>query len=229
MVWESIVWFFKKILELIDKYGLSKMIQAAMIVAIVLIGVSTINKCQTPDIITAYLDRQLATHDSENQKRVEIDPQVREQLLRCINSTQSNRAFVLEMHNGVSNPSGLPFRYCEMTYEEITSKSEYMSDQFDRVNMSNYPIFTYLNEKDLFIGTIDELSEIDLKMANRFKANKINYIALKLINGHNKPLAIMGVDFSCEGKKTENEKFQIISNMSLFGDKISSLLDSQEK
>ena len=109
MIWDNIVWFFKKIVELIDNYGLEKILQALIVCGIILLGINTLNKCQTPGIIRAYVEKQYVTHETQNEKRVEIDPKVRQYLLKSINELKCDRAYVLEMHNGVSNPSGLPF------------------------------------------------------------------------------------------------------------------------
>lgn len=229
MIWDNIVCFFKKILELIDNYGLEKILQALIVCGIVLLGMSTLNKCQTPDIIKQYIANQYTTHETQNEKRAKIDPYVREYLLKLLNEINCDRTYILEMHNGVSNPSGLPFRYCEMTYEELNKNTEEVSDQYDKVNMSKYPIFTYLNERGLFIGSIDELGKIDSKISCRMKMNGTKYMAFKIINGHQTPLAILGISFCNDSIKTEHEKLEIISAMANYGDKISLMLDMNKE
>lgn len=229
MIWESLVWAIKKIVEMIKKYGTSRVFQAAIILLLFITFQGVLNQIQLPNIIRNLEFKDNLLHSDGNVKRVEIDPLVRQNLLRQIVDLNCDRSFILEMHNGVSNPSGLPFRYCEMTYEELNSSKlvDEVSDQYGKVNMSNYPIFTYLMDKTLFIGTAQQLSKIDYKMSNRIQSSGVTYIALRLLMHNNKPLGVLGVSYCNQDTiKQPEEQVNIITKITEYSEKISVLLDN---
>ena len=48
-----------------------------------------------------------------------VTPRIQEALTRIVYATNVDRICIFEFHNGKENASGLPFRYADMSYEEI--------------------------------------------------------------------------------------------------------------
>lgn len=228
MIFEGFTLCFEKVIGGMEKHGMKKVISTLFIIIFFMIFDCFLNMVQLPSVIHHYLETEVEQHNQENSQRETIDPMVRQQLLKEIIDLNCDRAFLFEMHNGVSNPSGLPFRYCEMTYEELGNKATYdVSDEYDRVNMSKYPIFTYLKENTIFIGTISDLIKIDNKMGLRMKHNDVKYLALKLISGTDSPLGVVGVSYCNDSVFSTQQNSQIMADLANYGDKISTLIDAK--
>jgi hypothetical protein len=186
------------------------------------------NKMLIPSAVKEYIETEKYAHDQGNIRRGEVDPLIQESLMETMIDTHCDRSYIMEMHNGVSNPTGLPFRYCEMTYEQINSKYDNVRDEYDKVNMSRYPIFSYLAKNMFFIGTVDELAQIDKRMSERMKNNDVQYLAMNMMTCNGQPVGVIGISF-CQAKDfTDKDKMNIMSLMNKSSEKISSLLNENE-
>lgn len=221
----SLIGWFEKIMIMVDKYGFRKIFQGAAFILIFFMLASTYNTCQSHNFIEEYIAKEKQRHDEGLKLRSEIDPLVRQQLLKMLYSLDAERVFVIETHNGTSNLSGLPFRFADMTYEEINKVTFSVSEEYSNVSASRYSIFHYLSENLIFVGTINELMSIDNKMAYKMAANEATYVGLKLINGVNEPLGIIGVTYSTRHDTLSINKNEVMNKLLFYSDKISILLD----
>lgn len=221
----SLIGWFERIMIMVDKYGFRKIFQGAAFILIFFMMASTYNTCQSHNFIEEYMAREKQRHDEGLKLRSEIDPLVRQQLLKMLYSLNAERVFVIETHNGASNLSGLPFRFADMTYEEINNVTFSVSDEYSNISASRYSIFHYLSEHLFFVGTIDELMSIDNKMAYKMAANEAAYVGFKLINGVNEPLGIIGVTYSTRHDTLSINKNDVMNKLLFYSDKISILLD----
>jgi hypothetical protein len=91
-----------------------------------------------------------------------------------------------------------------MTYEETRGKIPYIADEYEDMNMSKYTFPQYLYDHRTFIGTIDEIYEIDKKLALRLDANSIKYVGIILIRTTT-DIGFLMVSYTHEPSKTREE------------------------
>lgn len=226
----NVVGWFERMIVMIDRYGWKKIITTILAIAFTVIMVDIYYTIKTQDLIAKAFTTQINEHNKGMNKRYEVDPQIRNNLTRLLYETNASRVYVLETHNGNTNHSGLPFSYADMTYEELKDGVSEVSNEYKDISASKYPIFLYLEEHLSFVGTIDELRVIDKKIANRMEINDANFVGLKILQGLDMPLGILGVTFNDSVDVTDQFKGEVYKYMEKYGGTIGLLLDrSYEK
>jgi hypothetical protein len=136
-------------------------------------------------------------HTEEVDKRLEISPKIQIILDKLLLTTKANRAYIIEFHNGTNNLNGLPFLFGDMTYEEVSNDDlEYISELYQNVPLSRFSISQKLFEDGFWYGTVDELANIDKRLASRIKINNGSWIALILLKGQEHYLGVIGVSYT---------------------------------
>lgn len=218
-----ILTFLDKFLLLLDTYGVKKILQAcAFFVTLFLVNV-LFSVLQNDTIVEKIVESMAKNHSINSEIRSEINPKVNTKLLKMVYDLRADRAFILEMHNGKENPTSLPFLYCDMTYEEVNEQHDvrYINDEYENLNMSKYDLPNYLYKNRVFIGTIEELRQIDRKLAARMDENGVKYCALILIKSSIE-IGFLGVSYNFDPCLT---KEQIHAKMGDHVQEISILLD----
>ena len=177
----KIVSWFGNFVQLIENYGIKRMIQAFILIVACISFMIFANAMNNEEIIESWLTREIDIHAEGTDIRTEITPKVNASLIKMMYELEGDRVSVLEMHNGKENPTSLPFDFSDMTYEETRGKVPYIADEYEDMNMSKYTFPQYLYEHRTFIGTIDEIYEIDKKLALRLELNGIKYVGIILI------------------------------------------------
>ena len=118
--------FLEKTLKLIEKYGLFKIFKALCVIALFVYVmckgatiVENIVEKVTKETINDEKVEKDRLHDIAMERRQEIKPLIDNVLMSALNQLNADRVFIIEMHNGTNNTSGLPFLYGEMTYETV--------------------------------------------------------------------------------------------------------------
>lgn len=161
-------------------------------------------------------------HDSAVERRRLIKPQIDSMLLEAMNTLKSDRVYVVEMHNGTNNTAGLPFIYGEMTYEQTRKGIEHVDEDYLSINLSRFEYPLYLEKNHVFCGTVDELADVDEKMAFRMRATNVTYLAGIAMHGAYTELGYVGVSY-CGNEPPSRET--ILSALSVLAQKLSALLD----
>lgn len=223
--------FLEKTVKLIEKYGLFKIFKALIVIALfifVMVNgadfISNIIDTTTKTIVREQTAETTRIHDIALDKRRKIKPQVDKILFETLNSLDADRVFIIEMHNGTNNVSGLPFLYGEMTYEDVGEGIEHIDEDYINLALSRFNFPTYMEKEHLWIGTIEELSKIDDKLSKRLVSNDVTYIALCHIHGLNNELGYFGVTY-CNNKQPK-ARSEIVSRMLNNTQRLSTLLDS---
>ncbi len=189
----------ERAVKLIAKYGIFRVIGGFMVVVlfILTIGLFLNQKKVTEDVIKEQTSIALEKHNSNMQLRLnEINPRIDAILLKLLIDSKADRVFVIEMHNGSNNPSGLPFIYGEITYEQIIDpKIGTIAEEYGIMNLSRYPFVNYVFSNKLFKGNLNDLSKIDSKLAGRMIQNDVKYLYMTAISGSNVDLGFLGVSY----------------------------------
>lgn len=215
----------ERVMKLIEKYGVWKIIQGILLIGLLLYVVLNINTI--PDTIKNIIKEDkiedIATHDAAIEVRKKIKPQIDSILNNTLYALDADRVFVLEMHNGTNNPSGLPFLYVEMTYCCVNDNVQHVDDDYINLNLSRFEFPYFLETQHYWYGTIDELHKVDSKLALRLKSNDAKYFAIMTIQGIQNELGYFGVTFTRD-IRIENTDI-LMMELSDATQKISTLLD----
>lgn len=220
-------------LKLIEKYGTMEIIKALILMGLLCVGtyiatnMDKIFERVFVEQTEKNEDKNKETHDAALEYRRGIKNDMRCIMLNTLDKTDADRVFVLELHNGNNNTTGLPFIYGEMTYEESVEGVEDIDDDYASMNLSRFDLPYYLEENRVWIGSADDLMEIDKKIAYRMKANGTKYLAIRIINGAYNEIGCIGVSY-CD---TTDVASKTILNEVLITDaqKVSSLLDARNR
>lgn len=189
----------EKILGLLSKYGPFR-VGGGIIVLVLLVLITTFflnQKAIITNIIEEQKQEQIDEHNKNMQIRVnDITPKINAVLLKLLIETNADRVFVIEMHNGSNNPTGLPFVYGEITYEQVMNDSTPMiADEYGNINLSRYQFASHVFRNEIFKGDINDLCKIDQKLGSRMKENSVKYIYMVSITGNNTDIGFLGVTY----------------------------------
>lgn len=224
----SIAWL-ESFLNFIDKFGLKKILQGCLLIAMFLAADFAFNAIHNEKMIEAIasrVEKKKNVLDSEDMKiRKEVGPKISKQLVKLLYSVGADRAIIFENHNGKENATALPFVYFDMTYEEIEENKihNYISECFVNLNISYFKIPYHLVKKTFFIGNVEEMREIDNRFANRMEEVGCKYIGLIIIKSNGVNVGMLGVMFNNE--LPEDMKMDIHSELTETVLEISPLLD----
>lgn len=210
----------------IKKHGIFRIIES---IAFIGLGLYLIyNVSNIPDIINDVFrhktEQTIIEHDAAIEARHAIRPEIDDINKRTLSYLNADRVFIMELHNGTNNTSGLPFIYGEMTYEDAKNGIHHIDEDYSSINLSRFDFPLYLKNNRIFCGTIDELAKVDDKLAMRMKSNDATYIAIITMHGILNELGYFGITY-CNGNKPA-DKETIIQHLTLCSQKLSILLDS---
>lgn len=182
---------------------------------------------ETAKIITndASISKKLEkeVHDKLISYRLSIASQVSNILKDLIISTDADKVCILEMHNGGTSMTGLPFLYADMNYEESKFPEMYTMEEYKNVNLNKYPlIYNHFNDGSWY-GTIEHLQEEDQKLATKLNAIDVKYAVMMVVHGISRPIGFLQVYF----KETPSSAREILSKTNTAAQKIAQLLDKQ--
>lgn len=197
--------FLEKTVKLIEKYGLFKILKALCVIALFVYVM-----CNGADLIEGIVQKvtretikdeaveKVRLHDIALEKRQLIKPQIDSLLFATLHDLNADRVFIIEMHNGTNNVSGLPFLYGEMTYEQVANGIAHVDDDYTNLSLSRFNFPTYLEKKHIWIGGIDDMAAIDPKLTQRLKSNDVTYLGVMHIHGIKNELGYFGITY-CNG------------------------------
>ena len=217
----NVVGWIGAVTEVIHRYGIKKVLQAMLLIVTLISFLMFVNAMDNQNIIENFIENSYEKHTNGFDIRTEVNPKVNNEIIKLLYECGADRVSVVEMHNGKENPTSLPFKYCEMTYEQTRKGVAYVSDDYLSLNMSKYTFFSHIYEKKMFLSTIDELYGIDRKLALRMDGNKVKYFALILLNT-NVDIGFLIVSF--ENMPTISRE-ELTSKLITSSHKISNFLD----
>ena len=223
--------FLEKTLKLIEKYGLFKIFKALCVIALfvyVMCNGATIVENIVQKVTKETLHDENVEedrmHDIAMERRQEIKPLIDNILMSTLNQLNADRVFIIEMHNGTNNTSGLPFLYGEMTYETVADNISHVDDDYVNFSLSRFTFPSYIERERIWVGSIEEFKQIDSKLAQRLMSNDVSYIAISPIHGVKNELGFFGITY-CNGKEPKSQQV-ILTKLMEDTQKLSTLLDS---
>ena len=178
---EKTINWLDKTVNIINTYGMGKVLQAFVIVLMSIFSVMLYNAVDNIDLIEKFLSSESVKHTTGSEIRIDVNPKIMKTLTKMVYTMEGDRVSIIEMHNGKENPTNLPFIYCDMTYEETRDRVPYISEEYENMNMSKFTFPSYVYEHRFFIGSVEEMMVIDKKLAMRLDMNNVNYVGIIII------------------------------------------------
>lgn len=226
--------FWERLMKFKDKYGYWNLIKLVLFVAFtitILLLAKNFGESYTfekqKSIITEVMEQNnqqmFIEHNEQINSRHNIKPLVTNLLKTVINEMDADRAFVLELHNGSNNTTGLPFIHCTMTYEETARNIEPIDEDYQNLSLTRFKFPEYLHKHDLWFGTIEQFEQIDKKIASRMKHNGVTYLVITTIRSEEIEIGYFGFTY-CNGKEHKDTK-HMMEYLVRAVQKLSKLLD----
>lgn len=222
--------FLEKVIKIINKYGLFKVFQALCVIGIfvyLMYNAHTIGQSVQGIVrneIETHTEKIEQEHNDALEIRKKIKPDIDKALKEALVSLDADRVFVMEMHNGNNNTSGLPFVYGEMTYEQVRSGIGHIDDDYINLNLSRFSFPLYLEKEHIWQGSMEELANIDDKLAKRLSSNEVTYIAITHIHGVDNLLGYFGITY-CNNKQPKPIK-DIVAQLTMTTQQLAIMLDA---
>lgn len=209
-------------IEVVSKYGPWRIIQTVLIFTFVSwIMFLTFNPGY---LINTYNQWAEQKHAKEIEYRLKVEPQVREILRTVLIQNHASRAFLMELHNGSKNLTGLPFYYGDIKLEETLSTVERVDEGYQNLSLSRFPFFTKCYEDTVWEGSIEDMRKIDDRFASRLESEDVKYIVFYVVHGITAPIGFLGVVFTNDNTEAINYD-ELRKNCYIAIPKISNLMD----
>lgn len=188
--------FLEKSVKIVDKYGWWKVLQAIFFAGLFIsiyyyIPFST--RQTTKDTLNSVEKAKNEEHFRNIELRRELQPQIETTLNSLLTNCKSDRAFIIELHNGSNNINGVPFLHGSVTYEVSRDGLDMIDEDYQNISLSRFEMASYLHTKLEFVGSIDELRKIDKKMAAKLESNDVKYIVISTLHDGNREWGWFGV------------------------------------
>lgn len=156
-------------------------------------------------------------------------PQIQHDIAALMYSLDADRVFIFEMHNGRTNPSGLPFTFANMSYEVANRERsvDRCYKKFQDIPLTMYTYPEYMRKNKFFLGTADDIEEIDYDFAKSLKEEGGEFVGMIYMSGTMGPLGFLGISFHDINKIPNKDLIEI--KLKSYGITIGELLDLQKQ
>lgn len=180
-------------LAIVERYRLKTIFKALFILALIA-GFIAFLKNPTW-IFEKYDEWKREEHTVALEQRMANSEKLHVSSEKLLYKVGADRVMVLELHNGLENANGLPFSKCSATYEALEMNVSPIANQYQNVNLSLMPFVNEVFRKGYWCGDVDEIATIDKGLYYKIKSNGTEHFACCLIEGVDKPLALLFVSF----------------------------------
>lgn len=202
--------------------------RVTVLLMIIVLVVFSWNVASSQTAVEKIVEHMVTESDEEKDDmdiRDRVSPKIQKKLSSMVYKLNCDRAFVIELHNGKKSATNLPFKYWDMTYEEVNDdkSTSNISQYFSNILITHYKLPYYLVDKTYFIGTIEELEKIDRRYASNFEEYGGKYIAITILRSGGEEIGFLGIAYNnLEDVETKDKILNEIDNNAL---KIRDLLD----
>ena len=208
---ETPIGMIERIMTIVDKFGIGKIIIVILITLFTYFAWQLVSAIRYDEIATKIAEQEVVIHSQNEHIRMVNSEKIRTSMIKLHHKSYADRVSVIEMHNGKENPTGLPFRYCDMTYEVVSDTIEYISDEYEDVNMSKFTFPEYLYKYRYFIGTTEKLRDVDKKLASKLEMNDVYYFGIMLIR-NSQEIGFLMISYNEKPDLTVNEIGSMLSD-----------------
>lgn len=213
-----------RILGFIKKDGIWKTFLSVFVYGLLIFG-TTYFATNAGMSVFSHNDKkeQKAAHSESMSRRMEAAMRMDRIMYDIMKDIRCDRVYIVEMHNGTNNTSGMPFLFGEMTYSRCADGIEYVDEDYSSVNLSRFTMPYYLIKNPMWMGYIDDMETIDRKLSMRMRSNSAQYAAFTTIHGIEGEIGFLGISY-CDSVDIPAGNI-IASTLTTNAQKISILLD----
>lgn len=167
------------------------------IIVLTVLGINiAINRSATEQLLSQVLKIQ-SDEKEDLSIRDMVTPKIQKRLTSLVYTLNCDRAFVIELHNGKKNATELPFKYFDMTYEEVNDKRhiKHVSQHFLNIMVTHYKIPYFLAKENFFYGDVEELEKVDRRFAANFEEHRGAHIAMITLRVNGEEIGFLGVSY----------------------------------
>jgi len=187
------------------------------------------NIVKNEKFINKSTDKILVDERKKEAIRDDITPMIQRDIETILYGLNADRVFIFELHNGVANPSGLPFAFANMNYEVVNRERniDRVYEKYKDVPLTMYSYPEYMRKYKFFIGTADEISDIDYDFAKRLKSDGGKFVSMVYMSNGEIPLGFLGVSFHDIEKVPKHDLIE--NKIKSYGITIGELLDLKKQ
>lgn len=200
---EKGIGWLQKLLNLQTKYGFFSIIKGLFI--LLLAGYVVFFALNPQYLLERITNIQTEQHDKLIESRLAADSDIRRILSKMVFTTDTDRAWLIEFHNGSKNiGTGLPFLFGSMRIEEIRDGILNVDEDYSDFSLSKYKLIVKVLQDGFFYGSIEDVRKVDERMYYKFKSNNVSEIALLTLYNGEKPIGILGLSY-CNDKVMDKQ------------------------
>lgn len=189
----------EKALNVVEKYKLRTVFKACFIILVIAALFGFLNNPTW--IFEKYEEWKDKQHQEEMDVRTVNNDKIQHLIEKSLYKIGANRITILELHNGNSGIGGLPFTKCSATFEYMDDGIMPIANQYQEQQLSLIPFASHLFKEGYWCGDISLLQDYDRALYHRMKANGTEHFAAAVIEGVDKPLALIFVSFGEVGEE----------------------------
>ena len=182
-----------KALNLVERYKLKTIFKGCFIILIIAALIGFLNN---PTLIfEKYEEWKEKQHQTEMDIRTVNNDKIQHFIEKSLYKIGADRITILELHNGNTGVGGLPFTKCSATFEYMDDGIQPIANQYQEQQLSLIPFANHLFKEGYWCGDIKELEQYDRALYHRMSSNGTEHFAACVIEGVDKPLALLFVSF----------------------------------
>ena len=182
-LFEQCLKIFETIVEFFNKFGVIKIFKT-LIYCILIYWLLIL--CFKPSIIFEKIERiKTQTHITKVEKAIENSQIIQSELELLRQKTNASRAILMTFHNQKQSLNGIPYVYLTCTNEAVADSIMGISEKYEVLKCSLYPMVNYIIKNDYWSGDIENLKTIDKSLAYRMIGNDVKHCCFVNIEGEN--------------------------------------------
>lgn len=178
---EQLFGLVEKVTGFLEKYGILKLFKTVFAVIVLYwLIILAFNPSKIFEAWDKYQDR---VHKEKVMETYEKQYAIKNNVLELHYQTNALRTLVFSLHNGAESLSGgYQLLKVSALFEECGDNPSVMDD-YQNIHLTQFSIFSYLKENEVYCGTIDELKSIDNKLYYRLVPNDVGYVHIQSLIG----------------------------------------------
>lgn len=182
-----------KALNLVERYKLKTIFKGCFIILLIAALIGFLNNPTW--IFEKYEEWKEKQHQTEMDIRTVNNDKIQHLIEKSLYKIGADRITILELHNGNTGVGGLPFTKCSATFEYMDDGVLPIANQYQEQQLSLIPFANHLFNEGYWCGDIEELEQYDRALYHRMSSNGTEHFAACVIEGVDKPLALLFVSF----------------------------------
>ena len=221
----------KYLMEKLGSVNISSIFRTTLILLNLLVIIFLYNVVSSQQTVEKIIDNAVDIIQADREDEIDLDirdhvtPQISSDLKKLLYALDADRACVIELHNGKKNATSLPFKYFDMTYEEINDNKSvtYISQNFMSIMVSHYKLPYYIVDNHMFVGSSEDLANVDPRFASNFEKYGGKFMGMVILRNDGKNIGFLAIAYNDTKSIHSNEDIE--DKLTYYSKIIAPLLD----